>query len=162
MKKNLIEHEMTGSIYGWAICFIIVGCLYIIFDFADRYFFENDALYLIGYKPVMATVKDFTFSISAIFGGILLLKDNYYGWILISYFSLGFLISAIYNILFDVFYRCNILEQFYLVHILALVALIRFWNKFITKFVFLVILIILILNLFVYFFNGRSLLSIFK
>lgn len=156
MKFDLKKHGKGDYPSLWILWIIVVGCLYILDDPIERFLttYRN----IEGYKEILNAAKDFTFALGAIIGGVLLLTRDEKGWLFISYFSFGFLVTIVFDMVFyGGFQRSNSFDQFFLIQLWAVVILIRFWRKLVkSPRVYVILLLVIILNLFLAFLYSNT------
>ena len=110
---------------------IALGCVFFIYSPLDRAYDNAHILHLFAYKPLQYVSRDAIWMLSGIVGAVLVLasvKREVWGWVLLCFFAVGFLLSSLMELLFGIMYASN--AYIWLSPLLAaLVTLIVFFCK---------------------------------
>lgn len=89
---------------------VVLGCVFFIYSPLDRAYDSARFIHLVAYKPLEYASRDAVWMLSGIVGAVLVLasaKRAVLGWSLLLFFALGFLLSALTELLFGVMYALN-------------------------------------------------------
>lgn len=112
----------------FGIILVLIGTAYILIDIIHRHQSLN-VLGVFRYKAIIESCRDCIFAIGLIIGGVLLAVKSKYTWYFIMLYSLGNILTLIFELSFSVHYRSSFFGRFILGTFVSILLLFIFNRK---------------------------------